>query len=190
MRDLISGLISTLCGLVGIHFSYEQLLTLRDKEVGPIQRWCMNNHLHRCPICLRHAALIEEDIKTFTKINRPPLPINLFNLSRSLRKLRHEINNWEATNRVKGHAPATEPAASQPIIQQVEKELGFYLGNRAAAAFLLKMGNEGAARREVLGEAESVLRDFLGPSAATAITRKILFAQMLNQHSVQGSHPA
>ncbi len=158
--DLILGLVSLLRSCFGAHFSYEHLLAHRDNEFGPFTHWCMEIHLRRCGICAGLAGLIEKGLQIFAKMDSAPLPLDILNLSESLRKLRCEIDHWEAVNQVTGQIHKPDLFTIHPIAQLIKRELGLYLGIGAASSFLSRLGAGGITGPGLLGNAESVLRDF------------------------------
>ena len=190
MKNLIQGIVCGLRGLAGVHFSYEELLAHRDGELGLLGRWCMNLHLSHCGICLREAALVDDDLSNFERVEREACASNPLDVRKSLGMLRESIRNWEATNPAARSAHRLKSTRFDSIRGQVESELGFYLGRPAAGVLIAGAESRKTEGRGLLQEAESALSDFLGPRAATSIRRKILFAQMLHHQTSHGSHLA
>jgi hypothetical protein len=167
--------------LLGRHAEYEDLLAYRDGEVSRIAQWCMTIHLGRCKSCRRETELIGEDLQAFQKMDRLLYGTESLNLSAGLQKLRHSIENWEAHGRA-GEPPMAIYAAG---LRLLAREFTTYLGNRPATTLLAEYKNGKSDQRNTFGEAESILRDFLGPGAASAVMQRVSHAQMLRVRSVE-----
>ena len=186
MNNLVHGLLRALRSLVGLHFKDEDLLAYRDREFGPFGCWCVETHLRRCAVCQWEAELIEEDLRTFEKMDHLSYASDPFSLPRGLGKLRKAIEDWEALDLLDDEVREPDRAIGEVALRQLTTEFDLYLGNHATAAFLLRVGNSEMKQAGLLVEAESVLRDFLGPSAASAVTRRVFQVQVLMTKGTQG----
>ncbi|MGD1157798.1 MAG: hypothetical protein ABSA41_18520 [Terriglobia bacterium] len=176
MNYPIQRLLGTLRGLIRIHARYEDLLACRDQELGRFGRWRMETHLHLCTACRRQAALLEEDLRAFERMDHLSYASDVLNPPKGLGKLREAIQDWEILELCDDKGRRLY-GTNDDVARRLAAELDYYLGNRATIAFLLKMGSREGGCQRVLVEAESLLRDFLGPSAASAVTRRILDVQ-------------
>jgi hypothetical protein len=187
---LVRWIQSAFRNLGGIHPTSEDILAYSDKELGRFGQWYVGIHVCRCKACQREAERIKDDLRTLKRMDHSLYTSNSLNLPKGLGELRQAIEDWEVQNTLDNKAHKADQTLGETGLRQLEKEFDLYLGNRATAAFLLKMGSREKKHLDVLVEAESVLRDFLGPSAASAATQRILYTQMLMDRSVQGSLPA
>ncbi len=178
MNYPIHRLLGTLRGLIRIHPRYEDLLAYRDEELGRFGRWRVGSHLCRCLACRREAALIEEDLRVFARMDPLFCARDFLDLPKGLGKLHKAVEDWEALNLPDDETRQLDRTDGE-LAQQLATELDFYLGKPATAAFLLKVGSGAIGCPRVLVEAESLLGDFLGPSAASAVTRRIFQVQAL-----------
>lgn len=185
MKKLAYGFLHTLPGLTGLHPEYEDLLAYRDGELGGIRGWCVKTHLSRCPMCQRQAELIEEDLRTFKRMDGLFYAADFLNLPVGKENLRRAIEAWEARELDGSGAVNPVRTLSEAALRQLARELDHYLGNHATATLLRQMRNGERPRRDPLAESESVLREFLGPRAASAVTQRILYAQMSKDRSPQ-----
>lgn len=190
MTNLVPGLRRALHVLAGRHPTSKDLLAFRDRELDPLGCWSVEVHLRYCKVCQHEAALIEEDLRTFQKMDQLLDGTDRLIVPESLGTLRAAIEDWETWNLPDDKGSDASLSRSDPVLRRVETEFDFYLGNRATAAFLMKMGSGKMNPQGLLAEAESILRDFLGPSAAASITRRILYTQMLADDRVRGSLPS
>lgn len=190
MKNLVHRILRHPWGLAGLHPKYEDLLAYRDRELGRLGRWRVENHLRGCPACQREAAFIEEDLRTFERMDHLYCAGDFLNVPKGLGKLRKAIEDWEVQNLYEDKAHEPERTLRESGLRQLETEFDLYLGNRATAGFFLKMGSAEGKHTGILVEAESVLGDFLGPSAASAVMQRVLRVQTLMDTSIQGSLPA
>jgi hypothetical protein len=170
--------------LFGHHPPTEILLAFRDGELDILGHWTVEAHFRRCSLCRKEASLIEEDLRTFQKMDRVLRGEDWLNSSEALGRLCSAIQYWEASIPSAGTG---EPVLGDSVLQQMEKEFDYYLGRGATMAFLRETwsGN----RQNLLTEAQLALRDFLGPNAASSITRRIICAQMLTDNRLRSSLP-
>jgi hypothetical protein len=187
MKKWVYELLRTLRGLAGFHAEYEDLLAYRDKELGRFGRWWVETHLCRCEVCRREAARIEEDLRTFKKMDHLFYADDSLNVAKGLGNLRQAIANWEARALLGDEVVEPVRTIGEGGLRQLAAEFNFYFGDRASAAFLRKVRSGKKWRRDLLIEAESVLSDFLGPRAASAVTRRVLYSQMVRDNHIQGS---
>ncbi len=190
MKNPVREILRSLLVLAGLHSRYEDLLAYRDGELGRVEHWCVASHLRRCPLCRREAALIEVDLRTFTSIDHQFHATELLDVPAGLGKLREAIENWKSQTALRDEVPEFDRALDDAGLRQLETEFDLYLGNQATAAFLLKFGSRPTRSVGLLAEAEVILREFLGPSAAAAISQRILSVQMSMNKASQGSLPA
>ncbi|MGD0221105.1 MAG: hypothetical protein ABSF71_02110 [Terriglobia bacterium] len=190
MKNLVHEILCSLRVLAGLHSRYEDLLAYRDGELGRVEHWCVETHLRRCPLCQREAKLIEEDLRTFVRMDHQFYASDFLNVPAGLGKLHQAIENWESQGLLDDEVPELDRTMGEAGLRQLETEFDLYLGTQATAAFLLKVESGQRKSPGLLKEAEAVFRDFLGPSAASAITQRILYAQMSMNKAGQGSLPA
>ena len=187
MRSLGHSFLSTLHFLLGGHAEYEDLLAYKDGELGPVGRWCVEIHLHHCQLCHRKSEQIEKDLQNFQKIDGLFYSGDLLNLYERLGNLRQAIHGWEARNLLDSESREPSRNHRESDLRRLAKEFDLYFGHRATVAFLFKMKSGDKKQRDPLVEAESVLRDFLGPAAASAVTQRIVHHQASMDRRVQGS---
>lgn len=185
MKYLFQGLMATWRSLVGRHARYEDLLAYRDRELSRIMRWCVGYHLLRCKLCQRESALIEQDLRTFSRMDRGAS--DFLDGRKGLGRLRQAIQGWEAQSLVDCAFCKPAYTLNESGLRQLARDLTLYLGNHATASLLLKMRTRRTMHSDLLAEAESVLRDFVGPSAASAVTQRVLYVQMAKERSARDS---
>ena len=190
MKNRIRDIGCALRGLAGFHFSDELLLARRDREIGSMARWCMDLHASRCRVCQDKTAHIEDALRSFETVRGVVGASAPLNVPKSLAMLRQRIQNWEAANPAVSRTRKSQADPNVSIRSHIERELRYYLGRPAASALVSRAENRTGAGRGLLRDAESALTDFLGPRAAAAITRKILYSQMLHKHTAHSAHPA
>lgn len=190
MKNPVHAILRSLLVLAGLHSRYEDLLAYRDGELGGFEYWCVETHLRRCPLCQREAALIEVDLRTFASIDRQFRAIEFLDVPAGLGKLHKAIENWESQGLLNDEVPQLDRTIGEAGLRQLETEFDLYLGTQATAALLLKIRSERMRGPGLLTEAEAVLRDFLGPRAATAVTQRVLYVQKSMSKASQGSLPA
>jgi len=177
----------TLSYSFGRHVEYEDLLAYRDRELGWVGRWHVEIHLRHCQTCQMRSEQIEKDLQVFQKMDGLFHRNQILNPSHGLAHLRDAIHDWEARS-LRG-SESREPSRNrrEADLRRLAKEFDLYLGHQASVSFLLKMKSNEKKRQNPLVEAESVLRDFLGPVAASAITQRIVYLQMSTDRRAQGS---
>jgi anti-sigma factor RsiW len=185
MKAFMPRPLSTLRGLFGLHVGYDELLAYRDGELGHLGRWCVETHLRRCEVCSREAMLIEKDLRRFKRIDKRLESDGILELQAGLAKLRLAIVEWESGRQWQGGRSRAARDASDYGLRQLATEFNIYLGDRATAALLLQMKTGVRKHADALLEAESVLRDFLGPGAAAAIAQRISYIQAVGVRTGQ-----
>jgi len=183
----VRGLLGMLLRFVERHAEYEDILAYRDGELGRVGRWYVEIHLGRCQACQRKSAQIEKDLQNFQKFDDLFYGGGPLNLPEGRVNLRRAIQGWEARNGLDTEARQTIPTHRESDLKRLGKEFDLYLGHRATTAFLLKMKSGDKKQENPLVEAESVLRDFLGPAAASAVTQRIVHLQTSMDRRVQGT---
>ena len=166
---MIHELLRALRSLAGLHSKYEDLLAYRDRELSRFGHWCVGAHLRHCTVCQREAKHIEYDLRSFERMDHLSFASDFLNVPKGLGKLRMAIEDWEVANRLGSEAREPDGTIGEAGLHQLETEFDLYLGIRTTAAFLMKMGSGEEKRGGIISEAESVLRDFIGPSAASAV---------------------
>jgi hypothetical protein len=183
-------MLRALRSLAGLHSRYEDLLAYRDRELSRLGHWCVGTHLRHCRVCQQEAEQIESKLRSFERMKRLTFARTFLNMPKGVGQLRKAIAAWEGVNPMGTEAREPIGTIGRAGLRQLETEFDLYLGVRTTAAFLMKMGSGKEKQGGVIAEAESVLRDFIGPSAASAVTQRVLRVHMLLDRSVQGSLPA
>ena len=173
---------------LGVHPAYEDFLAYGDGEWGGFARSCLRLHLARCSSCQRVAKTLDEDLKTVHCIDTSLHSSDLFNIPKGVQKLRRAIRRWETEVGGIADTLGSARASRELVLRRLVTEFDFYLGDRAGAAFKARLTAQMVGTRSP-GEAESILRDFLGPGASSAVTQRIVHLQntMDRRH---GSHLA
>jgi hypothetical protein len=129
--------------------------------------------------------LIEKDLRRFKRIDKRLESDGILELQAGLAKLRLAIEEWESGRQWQGGRSRTARGASDYGLRQLATEFNIYLGDRATAALLLQMKTGVRKHADALLEAESVLRDFLGPGAAAAVAQRISYIQIVGVRTGQ-----
>ena len=187
MRNLVRRFLGTLGRLFGLHLEYENLLAYRDKELGCVRSWYSEVHLSHCQNCQRKSEQIEHDLQGFQKMDALNYRDHTLNISQSLEHLCQAIHYWEARTSLDGESSERGQRHREMDLRRLATEFDLYLGHNASMAFLRKMKSNEKKQKNPLAEAESVLRDFLGPVAASAVTQRIVHLQMSTDRRAQGS---
>ena len=189
MRNLTHGFLEMLLRLIR-HADDEELLAYRDGELGHVGRWCVEIHVGRCHACRKKSEQIEKDLQNFQKMDGLFYSGDLLNLYQGLGHLRQSMQGWEARNSLNNEFREPSQSHRESDLRRLAKEFDLYLGHRATVAFLLKMKGGKKKQHNPLVEAEQVLRDFLGPAAASAVTQRIVHLRASMDRRTQGSPSA
>ncbi len=190
MKLLLPHLVRCLGFRLGVHPAYEDFLAYRDGEWGGFARSCLRAHLAGCSSCQRVAKTLDEDLQNLDRIDTSLYSHDLFNIPKGVQKLRRAIRRWETEVGGIAHALGSARASRELVLRRLVTEFDFYLGDRAGAAFQARLTSAEGRHQNPLVEADSILRDFLGPGASSAVTQRIVHLQNTMDRRVHDSHLA